>query len=146
MLGSVHVIGAVACRPSAGAAEAAREHGTTMPDGVAAVRAALTASVAAWNRGDLEAHVAVYAESASVGPPFTRDGRARARANLAPFFAPARRTLGIDSLSFVSLTGGHGVASGRYTLVGGERGRSGWFTEAWANTPQGWRIVHEHSP
>lgn len=115
----------------------------------AAVRAALDTSVAAWNRGDLDAHVAIYADSAVFRPSGGARGPTQARRAFAGFFAvPARRpALALDSLTVVALGADHVLATGQYVLTGGvvPGARRGWFTEVWTRTAAGWRIVLDHS-
>lgn len=118
-------------------------------DGLTAVRAALDTSVVAWNRGDLDAHVVVYADSARLLPGAPGHGRAQARRTLAPFFAvpAARPRLALDSLRLAPLGSGHVLATGQYVLQGGTvvGPRRGWFTEVWGRTSAGWRIIHDHT-
>lgn len=118
-------------------------------DGVRAVRAALDSSVAAWNRGDLEGHVAVYADSAVFRPEGPARGRVQARQNFARFFAEAatRPRLALDSLTVTGLGSDHVLATGQYVLNGGrvDVPRRGWFTEIWGRTPARWRILLDHS-
>ena len=125
-------------------------HHEAAASAIAAVRAELSSSLDAWNRGDLDAHVAVYSDSASLLPsaPPGR-GRADARRSFARFFAiPAERpALELADLSARALGRDHVLVYGRYVLTGGTvRGpRTGWFTEIWERTRAGWRIVHDHS-
>ena len=118
--------------------------------GVRDVHAALDTSVAAWNRGDLDAHVAIYADSAVLLPATDGRGPAQARRTLARFFGVAaeRPVLALDSLQLEALGDTHVLARGQYVLLGGRvdgTPRRGWFTEVWAHTTQGWRIIHDHS-
>jgi len=118
--------------------------------GVPVVRAALQNSVAAWNRGDLAAHVAIYADSAVLLPATGGRGPAQARGTLERFFLVAtdRPVLALDSLELIALGNAQVLVRGQYVLQGGRvygTPRRGWFTEVWAQTAQGWRIVHEHS-
>lgn len=78
-------------------------------DGDGLVRAALDSSVAAWNRGDLDAHVAIYADSAVLLPATVGRGPAQARRTLAAFFAdpPARPRFVLDSLHLAPLGASH---------------------------------------
>lgn len=130
-----------ACRPAERAADAS--------DAVSDVRTALAASVVAWNRGDLEAHVGVYADSAILLPPGPQRGRAQARSNFASFFAAGMRrpVLRLDSLRIEALTPEAVLATGQWVLdeATGRGSRRGWFTELWRRTPQGWLIVHEQA-
>ena len=117
--------------------------------GIGAVRAALDTSVLMWNRGDLDAHVAVYADSALLLPGVEARGRVQARRTLASYFADpiARPRLALDSLRLAPLGSGYVLATGQYVLEGGTVSgpRRGWFTEVWGRTPDGWRIIHDHS-
>lgn len=108
-------------------------------------RRALAASVAAWNRGDLDGHVATYADSGTGGPPIGPGGRARARASLRRYFAAPRPWRGVDSLVVRALGADHVLATGRYRRDGRGEPETGWFTEVWQRTGVGRRIVHEHS-
>ena len=132
-----------ACRPAARAADA------TAATAVSDVRTALAASVVAWNRGDLEAHVGVYADSAILLPPGPQLGRAQARSNFTSYFAAGTRrpVLHLDSLRVEALTPEAVLATGQWVLdeATGRGSRRGWFTELWRRTPQGWRIVHEQA-
>jgi uncharacterized protein (TIGR02246 family) len=117
---------------------------------VSDVRAALDTSVAAWNRGDLAAHVAIYADSAVLLPATEGRGPAQARRTLERFFAVVaeRPVLALDSLQLEALGDAHVLVRGQYVLHGGrvdDTPRRGWFTEVWAHTTQGWRIIHDHS-
>ena len=128
-------------------ARSMRPHGRTVD---ALIRAALAASVDAWNRGDLDGHVAVYADSTTLmssdGPV---RGRARARANFARYFAAGGRPhqqLRLERVEVRPLGQEHALATGRYVLSGGGVAeQTGWFSLVWARTPDGWRIIHDHS-
>ena len=109
------------------------------------VRSAENAATDAWNRGDLEAHVAIYADTGTGGPPIAPGGRSRARAALAAYFTRAHPTLRLDSLRVSALGPAYVLSSGRWTLSEGTSVRTGWFTHVWARLPVGWRIVYEHS-
>ena len=126
-------------------AHAQTASGTASRSGVPEVRRAFASSVAAWNRGDLEAHVAIYADSGTGGPPFGPGGRARARAFLGRYFTASRPALRVDSLDVRPLGAGYVLATGRYRLTRRGAEEAGWFTEIWQQTARGWRIVHEHS-
>lgn len=113
--------------------------------GVSFVLSAEDTAVAAWNRGDLDAHVSIYADTGTGGPPIRPGGRSRARLSLAPLFADPRPTLRVDSLTVSPLGRDYVLASGKWLLSGAGSTRSGWFTHVWARLPVGWRIVYEHS-
>ena len=114
------------------------------------VRVALDSSVAAWNRGDLTAHVSIYADSAVLLPGTDGRGPTQARRTLERFFVvPAERpVLALDSIQLTLLGDAHVLVRGQYVLQGGRvhgTPRRGWFTEVWALTAAGWRIIHDHS-
>jgi len=38
------------------------------------------------------------------------------------------------------------LVTGEFVLTGaGHADRTGWFTTVWTRTPQGWRMIHDHS-
>ena len=114
------------------------------------IAAALTASADAWNRGDLDGHVAMYADSAAfmtgTGPVV---GRARTAETLrAAFFQGERplQQLRFERVAVRPLGAGHALATGRFILSGGGRpDASGWFSTVWERSTAGWRIIHDHS-
>ena len=122
-------------------------------DGAAAeqeLRAALSASADGWNRGDLEAHLAPYADSATF---MTASGPARGKARTRELLQRAywadgrpRQTLGFSELEVRALGSGHALVLGRFRLSGGDRPEAtGRFSLVWARTRDGWRIIHDHS-
>lgn len=105
---------------------------------------------AAWNAGDMPGHVAPYADSATMmtgrGP---EGGRERIAAMLARAFwrdgKPVQQ-LRFEQVLVRPIGADAAVVTGRFILSGGERDESsGWFTTAWERTPEGWRIIHDHS-
>lgn len=116
----------------------------------AEILARLRASSDAWNRGDLDGHLAIYVDTVTFmteeGPrpgvrsvreafsgTYWRDGRPLQRLD---FEQIAIRPLGPDAA----------LQTGRFILSGGDRPElSGWFTLVWVRTGEGWRAVHDHS-
>jgi uncharacterized protein (TIGR02246 family) len=116
----------------------------------ARIRASLQESSDAWNRGDLPGHLALYVDSVTfmtrTGPrpgvdaveeafsrTYWRDGR-------------PRQALGFSEVVVRPLGPGAALQTGRFVLSGGgEAEQSGWFTLVWVRTPEGWRVVHDHS-
>lgn len=119
-------------------------------DGSTAIRAMLDSTAAGWNHGDLAAYLAAYDESITSrsadgfvrgrGPAeqvmrqgFWRDGR------------PAQQ-LHYEHLDIRMLGDDHALMTGQFVLTGaGRPDRTGWFTTIWARTPNGWRMIHDHS-
>jgi ketosteroid isomerase-like protein len=116
----------------------------------AQIRAALQGSADAWNRADLKGHLAIYRANATfmtgTGPrpgvaateqafsqQFWREGRPK---QMLRFEQAVTHALGADAA----------LQTGRFILSGGgEPEQSGWFTLVWVRTPQGWKVVHDHS-
>jgi len=106
-------------------------------------------TAAAWNRGDIEGHVATYADSAEFMAPGPLVGRDRIRESLLRSFWREGRPLQqlrYEQVAIRRLGADHALMTGRFVLSGGGRpDRSGWFTLVWAWTDGGWKIVHDHS-
>jgi uncharacterized protein (TIGR02246 family) len=103
----------------------------------------------AWNRGDLEAFLALYAEDATfVDGRRPQRGIAWIRANYAPAFAPGT---GRDSLEFKEFTARPlsttlALVTARYVLYrGAQTTQSGPFTVIMEERTDGWKILHDHS-
>ena len=110
----------------------------------------LAESAAAFNRGDLPGHLAIYDESVTF---MTKDGP---RPGVAPierafrekYFRDGRaiQALRFEELAVRPLGRDAALATARWVLSGAEQPeQSGWFTLAWIRTPAGWRVVHDHS-
>lgn len=118
------------------------------PD-VAELTRALTATADMWNRGDIDGFMAPYAATATYMTP---DGliavdAMRAR-YLKKYFTGSRpdQQLRFDQLDVRPLGAGHALMTGRFTLAGGGKPQlTGRFTLVWLQTPDGWRILHDHS-
>jgi ketosteroid isomerase-like protein len=106
-------------------------------------------TAAAWNRADLDAHVAAYADSAVFMAPGPVVGRERTRASLERSFwreGKPLQQLRYEEVSLRPLGRDHALMTGRFVLYGGGRAdRSGWFSLVWARTAEGWKIIHDHS-
>ena len=115
----------------------------------AAIMALQQEIAAAWNRADLAGHVAAYADSAEFMAPGPVVGRDRIRESLeGSFWRDGRpvQDLRFENTNLRWLGHDHALMTGRFVLFGGGRDeRSGWFTLVWERTPEGWRIVHDHS-
>jgi beta-aspartyl-peptidase (threonine type) len=114
------------------------------------IRAATRASADAWNRADLKGHLSIYAEDV------TFMTRSRPRPGVAPieesfskkYFQDGRpkQRLSFEDIAVRPLGRDAALETGRFVLSGGgEPEQSGWFTLVWVRTPQGWKVVHDHS-
>lgn len=112
--------------------------------------AAMEASAAAWNRADLDGHVAIYSDESTF---MTRNGPLRGRDAIRDVLArgfwnegrPAQQ-LRFEELDVRPLGPDHALLTGRFVLTGGDRPEAtGRFSTVWARTPEGWRLIHDHS-
>lgn len=116
----------------------------------AQIRAATTASAAAWNAGDLRGHLAIYVDSVTF---MTRNGPRPGVAALEESFTRTyfnagrpKQQLRFEQVVVRPLGRDAALETGRFVLSGGgEAEQSGWFSLVWVRTPQGWKVVHDHS-
>lgn len=107
-------------------------------------------SAAAWNRGDLDGHVAMYTDSAAMmGRNGPMPGRATIKGILERGFwtdgKPAQQ-LSFSELVVTPLGAEHAMLTGKCTLTGGGKADfSCRFTTIWEKRANGWRIIHDHS-
>ena len=134
---------------AATAACAAHGGPRSAPTPAEAIVPLLMETAAAWNRADLDGHVAAYADSAEFMAPGPLVGRDRIRASLLrSFWRDGRplQQLRYEQVQVRQLGETHALMTGRFILSGGGRAdASGWFTLIWEWTDGGWKIVHDHS-
>lgn len=115
------------------------------------VEAMLEASAEGWNAGELDAFMAVYADSPAttyVGGSGLRVGYEAIRERYAPLFRPGadRDSLRFEDLRIRALGPDVALGISRYVLhEGGEVTGSGPFTLVLSRVGDEWRIVHDHS-
>jgi uncharacterized protein (TIGR02246 family) len=121
-------------------------------DPVAHITRMLNASARSWNEGDLAGYVAVYADDATfVGSSGLVRGRAEIeRRYRASYWASGRPegALRYEDLEVTLLGNDYALAVGRYVLYDRHSGAttaSGIFSLVLRHTPDGWRIIHDHS-
>lgn len=114
------------------------------------IRAMLDESAAAWNRGDLDGHLADNADSISFmtgrGPVVGKHRTAEILRKA--FFRDGKpiQSLRFEQVTVRPLGAGHALVVGRFVLSGGgEAEKSGWFSTIWERWPEGWRVIHDHS-
>lgn len=119
----------------------------------AAIRQVLEASAQAWNRGDMDAFLLPYLDSPAT--TFMGTDVVRGKDAIREFYRGTWWRNGTPSgiLSYrgievrplgrdYALSTGHWITSDRAT---GRQSRTGIFSLTWMRTPQGWRIIHDHS-
>jgi beta-aspartyl-peptidase (threonine type) len=117
----------------------------------AAVRAVLTAQRDAWNRGDLDGFMAGYARSPDL--VFTSGGQIRrgfdeTYAKYKARYGGDRAGMGhldFEILGVQALGADGAIVLGRWKVTDSPNAGAGVFSVALARTPQGWRIVHDHT-
>lgn len=122
-------------------------------DAAAQITAMLEESTRRWDAGDLDGFLTPYMRSGDitfVGSTGLVRGKDATRAKYASsYFASGAPK---DRLSFrdveVRMLGtGYALAVGRYVLTDRQTNAetTGWFSLTLMSTPQGWRIIHDHS-
>ena len=113
------------------------------------LEAALQATAAAWNGGDIDGFMAPYAPAATYMTAAGLIGVDAMRARyLAKYFTGAKpdQQLRFDQLEVRALGTDHALMTGRFTLAGGGKpDQTGRFSLTWMRAPAGWRILHDHS-
>lgn len=112
--------------------------------------AALAASAAAWNRGDLPGHLAIYDPAVTA---MTRSGPRPGVAAIESAFRDSyfrdgqpKQQLQMEQVQVRFVGRGAALMTGRYRLAGGGLAeQAGWFSLVWQQGPQGWKVVHDHS-
>lgn len=108
-------------------------------------------SLDAWNRGDINGHVALYTDSATMmfkaGP---KGGREFIKSSLARNFwkdGKPLQQLAFEDLAVTPLGRDHAMMTGKFILKGNgvQKEATGRFTLVWTRTPLGWQIIHDHS-
>ncbi len=116
------------------------------------VQAAMTASAAGWNAGDLDRFVAVYARDAVFVTP---KGLLRGKAEIAEHYRPSfatggniRGTLTFQPLAFRTISNVHQLLFARWTLTPADPAKkpeTGMTTLVFERQPAGWKIISDHS-
>jgi ketosteroid isomerase-like protein len=114
------------------------------------IQTMLDESASAWNRGDLDGHLADNADSISF---MTRNGPIVGKAKTADalrrsFFKDGKpiQQLRFEQVTIRPLGDDHALVVGRFILDGGgQPEHSGWFSTIWERQAAGWRVIHDHS-
>ena len=119
-------------------------------DAAAEIRAAMTAQVAAWNRGNIDGFMDGYARSAETefvsGDKITR-GWQTVRDNYRKKYDSREKmgTLKFSEIKVTPLSSEAAIVVGRWQLIRPKDKPHGTFTLLFRLTPVGWRIVHDHT-
>jgi uncharacterized protein (TIGR02246 family) len=115
---------------------------------VAQIRSTLDAQQAAWNRGDIDAFTTTYARDAVFvsGDEITRGSQTILERYKKKYSDRAKMgTLTFSDLEITPLSDNAAVVLGRWSLKRASDEPHGRFTLLFRKTPDGWRIVHDHT-
>ena len=121
------------------------------PGSEAAIRQVLDAQVAAWNRGDLDTFMAGYWQSAELtffsGPDRTAGWQATLERYRKRYKSEGKEMgrLTFTDVSVEMLGPDSALVRGGWHLEMSKESPSGLFTLIFRRTPEGWRIVHDHT-
>lgn len=124
--------------------------GSSFASDAAAIKALFDLTAAGWNRGELPVYLSAYVDTATTmgSTGLVRGVKAIEAQMRAGFWRAGRplQSLSYDHLEIRPIGPDQAIATGQYILTGGGRpDRTGWFSTIWVRTPQGWRMVHDHS-
>ena len=126
---------------------AAAEH--VSANDLAAIRAVLDQQAAAWNRGDIDAYMAGYAQSDDtmfVGTDVTRGWTKVRDRYKAKYDSPAKMgTLVFSDLDLRPVGKDDVIVTGAWKLTREADTPHGRFTLIFHRRSEGWRIVYDHS-
>lgn len=144
---SLAIMALCAVLPGACTLEVGEDEGSGLE---ASAQAILDGSAAAWNDGDLDSYVSMYAD-ASTTSLVTEDGPVYGREQIRAWYAPAfgegasRDSLRFEDLAVRQLPPLIGLATARYILDSeGEVTHTGWVTFVLRRVGSGWRVIHDH--
>jgi len=141
--------GALVLILSAAILEAADEQSGNAPD-ISEIRAVLRAQVEAWNHGDIDSFMNGYARTDTTvfvsGDEVTRGWQTVRDRYLKKYNDRAKMgTLTFSDFEIEQLGPDSAVALGRWELKRASDNPHGRFTLIFRKTPDGWRIVHDHT-
>lgn len=115
-----------------------------------AIRGVLEKQVTAWNRGDIEGFMDGYHRAPDIvfvsGDNVTRGWQTVLERYQRNYDTKEKMgTLAFTELEIKTLDANHAVALGRWQLTRAADTPGGRFTLLFRRTPQGWRIVHDHT-
>ena len=120
------------------------------PNSVAEIQSVLTTQQDAWNRGDIDAFMTGYAQSAStvfVSEDEVRRGWETVRDRYRIKYSDRAKmgTLSFSDVEVTMLSPDAAVVLGRWRLKRANDQPHGRFTLIFKRLPEGWRIVHDHT-
>lgn len=114
------------------------------------VKLALTEQQDAWNNGDLEGFMAWYTDADDLSF-VTAKGVTYGNDNLLERYKksyPDKASMGrleFDILEYKSLGDDYAMVIGKWRLFREKDSPNGFFSLLWQRTPEGWRIINDHT-
>jgi ketosteroid isomerase-like protein len=144
------IVTALAAGLTGGALSATAEISPGSPTDDAEIRAVMSAQTTAWNRGDIDGFMNGYARSGAIefisGDKLTRGWQTvRDRYKKKYDSSEKMGTLHFSELKITPLSADTALVIGRWRLDLKNDKPHGRFTLLFRRTPEGWRIVHDHS-
>ena len=120
------------------------------PNSVAEIQSVLTAQQDAWNRGDIDAFMNGYAQSAStvfISEDNVERGWQTVRERYRVKYSDRAKmgTLSFSEIEVTMLSPDAAVVLGRWRLKRANDEPHGRFTLVFKRLPEGWLIVHDHT-
>jgi uncharacterized protein (TIGR02246 family) len=120
------------------------------PNSLSEIQSVLSAQQDAWNRGDIDAFMNGYAQSAStvfVSEDEVRRGWETVRDRYRIRYSDRAKmgTLSFSDIEVTMLSPDAAVVLGRWRLKRANDEPHGRFTLIFKRLPEGWRIVHDHT-
>jgi len=136
--------------PIVGASSAARDIQQQKASDDVQIRAVMSAQAAAWNRGDVDGFMNGYSRSSATefisGDNLTRGWQTvRDRYKKKYDSREKMGRLTYSELQITRLSSDAALVVGRWSLVRKNDKPHGRFTLLFRHTPDGWRIVHDHT-
>jgi beta-aspartyl-peptidase (threonine type) len=121
------------------------------PEEVKAIRAVIDAQVGAWNEGNLDAFMQAYRKDENITG--ISDGAAvKGWKALDEQYRIAYRSAGkemgklvLSGVSVDLISPDAAFVRGKWELTTSRGVAKGWFTQVFKKSPEGWKIVHDHS-
>lgn len=114
----------------------------------AAIRSGMQQQEEAWNRGDIPGFMAAYADSICfIGTAERTCGKALVTARYEKRY-PERESMGrldFDQVEILGAGADHAWCTGTWRLLRTSDTLSGGFSLFWMRTPEGWRILRDHT-
>ena len=145
--------GRTRAQPSAtqpAAAQSTTQAATAQSPAEKEIIAAMNDATVKWNKGDLDAYMALYDASATMMLSSGRVGLDSIRGMYVKYYFPGghpKQELAYDTYQLTMLGKDYALLTGRFILKANEKypERKGTFSLTMVHRKDGWKILHDHS-